>query len=77
MDTEIRTARRRPRRARPENPDAVIAGAFDGNRASARVLDQLGFAATGRGESPCTAKGRVRPITTFRLRRADWEQAHG
>ncbi len=50
----------------------IKASVFDGNTASARVLEKLGFAETGRGEHANAAQRRTLPITQFALCRARW-----
>lgn len=47
----------------------VSACVFDGNPGSARVLEKLGFVATGRCKGPCKARGADLPMQTFRLAR--------
>ena len=48
----------------------ITAGVFEGNAASMRVLEKLGFAETGRGTHPCAAQGRDLPIRHYALSRA-------
>ncbi len=68
-----------------EAATAVIAHAFDDpalaaidttvyvdNAASRRVLDKLGFRASGRGEKLCPARGTVVAEDLLTLDRADW-----
>lgn len=53
--------------------ERIASGVFEGNPASARILEKLGFAETGKGEEMCTALGRELPHTTYALTRDAWE----
>lgn len=53
--------------------DAVRSGYFEGNHASRRVLEKLGFAEVGRSVIPCRARGQDMPNRDMSLSRADWE----
>lgn len=48
---------------------AIGACVFDDNPGSARVLEKLGFAETGRCTGACAARGMELPARTFRLAR--------
>lgn len=50
---------------------SIVSGHFAGNPASGRVLEKLGFVATGRGMRPCLALGHDVPSTEMRLPIAD------
>ena len=56
--------------------EAIEAGVFEGNGASRRVLEKLGFVATGQGQHECVAQGRSLPIGHFRLSRTAWLAAN-
>lgn len=56
--------------------DGVTSGVFEGNAASARVLEKLGFRPAGRGMAFCPALGRDRVHIDYHLSRADWEARH-
>lgn len=56
---------------------ALRASVWDDNPASARVLEKLGFAETGRAEEPCAARGHPMPARLFVLSRDRWEARHG
>ena len=56
--------------------EAIEAGVFEGNGASRRVLEKLGFVAAGQGLHECVAQGRSLPIGHFRLSRAAWLAAN-
>ena len=45
----------------------ITATAAEGNAASRRVLDKLGFVETGRGERKVASTGEVRPVLLFEL----------
>ena len=49
--------------------DAIVAGYFEGNLRSARVLQKLGFVETGRKSRHCAALGLVRPHVDLILNR--------
>ena len=49
---------------------AIDACVFDDNPGSARVLEKLGFVATGACEGACAARNATLPTRTFRLDRA-------
>ena len=55
----------------------ITAGVFEGNPASDRVLDKLGFTFTGWDEEDCKARGARFPIRVYTLTRKDWERADG
>jgi [ribosomal protein S5]-alanine N-acetyltransferase len=52
--------------------DTVVAGYFEGNARSARVLDKLGFVETGRRPRRCAALRMDRPHVDLILTRAAW-----
>jgi RimJ/RimL family protein N-acetyltransferase len=47
----------------------IEAGVFDGNPASARVLEKLGFVHVGDDSLMCAAAGQERPLKLFHLAR--------
>lgn len=47
----------------------IEAGVFEGNPASARVLDKLGFAHVGDDTHACRAQGRDLPLAVYHLAR--------
>ena len=47
--------------------DRITATAAEGNAASCRVLDKLGFVATGRGERTVSSTGENRPVILYEL----------
>lgn len=49
--------------------DALTAGYFEGNTRSARVLEKLGFAETGKDRKHCVAQGTELPHVVLRLTR--------
>ncbi len=51
---------------------SIGAGVFEGNPASTRVLEKLGFRVVGRRAFPCRALGREAAGAEYRLARADW-----
>ena len=51
----------------------IRSGVFDGNRASLRLLERLGFAPTGCSAVFCAARGVELPHTDMVLTRAAWE----
>ncbi|HET7408985.1 MAG TPA: GNAT family N-acetyltransferase [Paracoccaceae bacterium] len=51
----------------------LVSGAFEGNGASLRVQEKLGFALTGRRMAPCLSLGADRPHIDTALPRAAWE----
>ncbi len=53
--------------------ESVVAGHFEGNAGSARVLAKLGFENTGRDRRLSLAQGREMPHVTLRLDRTRWE----
>lgn len=50
----------------------IGAGVFEGNPASVRVLEKLGFQEAGRSPFPCRALGREADGIDFHLGREDW-----
>lgn len=48
---------------------SITSGSFEANRGSGRVLDKLGFVATGRLRRPCLATGHLMPSVWLCLRR--------
>lgn len=54
----------------------VVAGYFEGNAASAKVLAGLGFREVARDRRPSASLGVELPHVTLRLSRADWAGAH-
>lgn len=54
----------------------VVAGYFEGNAASARVLAGLGFVETERDHRPSAALGCDLPHVAMALSREDWARAH-
>ncbi len=48
----------------------IEACAFEGNPASSRVLEKLGFTEIGRSVGPCAARGCALPMRCFRLARS-------
>lgn len=50
----------------------IGAGVFEGNPASVRVLEKLGFRETGRSPFPCRALGREADGIDFHLGREGW-----
>jgi len=52
--------------------DAMIAGHFDDNPASARVLEKLGFHYLGRRDYPSMARGKVTKGHLLELTRTAW-----
>ena len=55
------------------NHEAMEAGVFDGNTASRRILDRLGFRESGREMRLCRARNTELPCTILTLTREDWE----
>jgi RimJ/RimL family protein N-acetyltransferase len=51
----------------------LVSGAFEGNDASLRVQEKLGFAVTGRRMAPCFSVGADRPHIDTALSRTSWE----
>jgi len=57
--------------------EVLVSGAFEGNRASLRIQERLGFRISGERRVACLARGEaVRHIDT-RLTRAAWDEARG
>ncbi len=54
----------------------VTSGYFEGNAASARVLERLGFSETARGPEPCRPRGHDLPHVTMSLTRDAWALAN-
>jgi RimJ/RimL family protein N-acetyltransferase len=54
------------------NAILITAGVFDHNAASRRVLEKLGFQATGSERKHCTAQGADLNSTIMQLSRTDW-----
>ncbi|HRK43435.1 MAG TPA: GNAT family N-acetyltransferase, partial [Gemmobacter sp.] len=54
----------------------VVAGYFEGNAASARVLAGLGFVETGRDHRRSASLGQDLPHVVVQLTREAWAQAH-
>jgi len=52
----------------------VVSGYFNANRASARILEKLGFKETGRGMRQCAARGCEVAHVDVRLTRSTWAQ---
>ena len=50
----------------------ITAGLYDGNEASARVLERIGFRQTGRGTLFCMAQQRDLDGPDYALSRAEW-----
>lgn len=53
--------------------DRLLSGAFEGNDASLRIQQKLGFAVTGRRLAPCLSLREDRPHIDTALPRAVWE----
>ena len=53
----------------------LASGYFEGNLASARVLQKLGFAETERGMHHCQPQKKDLPFVGLELCRTDWEAA--
>ena len=53
--------------------DRLHSGAFEGNDASLRIQQKLGFTVTGRRMAPCLSQGADRPHIDTALPRAVWE----
>ena len=53
----------------------LASGYFEGNAASAHVLDKLGFQETERGTHRCQPQKKDLPFVGLKLHRRDWETA--
>ena len=53
--------------------DGLVSGAFEGNGASLRIQEALGFRVTGRRMMPCLSLGTERQHVDTALELADWQ----